>query len=93
MPILTGFDDPLPRRKNENWPDPTSEMMDDPIFNAIWEAIRTWDINAPDAYWGYMSATGNHVRAIYDSVMKTAAEQIEKIEESLEDDSHTNGYG
>ena len=50
------------------WPDPTPEMLTDPRFNAIWNVIKRWDINVPDAYSGYMGATGNHVRAILDAL-------------------------
>lgn len=51
------------------WPSPTPEMLNgDPLFDAIWAVIKTWDINVPCAYSGYMGATGNHVRAIYDAV-------------------------
>lgn len=51
------------------WPGPTAEMLNgDPLFDAIWGAIKTWDINVPHAYSGYMGATGNHARAIYDAV-------------------------
>lgn len=51
------------------WPDPTPEMLEDPIFNAIWHTIKTWDINVPAQYAGYCGATGNHARAIYDAVI------------------------
>jgi len=37
---------------------------DTPAFNAIWEVIKTWDINVPEAYGGYCGATGSHVQAI-----------------------------
>ena len=50
------------------WPDPTPEMMDTEEFEAIWQCIRSWDINVPEAYMGYMGATGNHVRAILDAL-------------------------
>lgn len=50
------------------WPDPTREMLSDPQFNAVWNAIKTWDINVPGVYGGYMGATGNHVRAIVDAL-------------------------
>lgn len=51
------------------WPDPTPAMLnDDPLFDAIWQTIKAWDINVPTAYAGYCGATGNHVRAIYDAV-------------------------
>jgi hypothetical protein len=51
-----------------NWPDPTLEMLDDPRFEAIWQAIKSWDIHVPGAYGGYCGATGNHVRAILDKL-------------------------
>jgi len=43
-------------------------MLDDPRFEAIWQAIKSWDINVPGAYGGYCGATGNHVRAILDKL-------------------------
>lgn len=57
--------------KPRHWPDPTPEMLEDPKFNAIWSAIKTWDINVPEAYGGYCGATGNHVRAILDALPKS----------------------
>jgi hypothetical protein len=50
------------------WPDPTPEMLDDPRFHAIWNCIKSWDINVPDVYEGYCGASGNHVRAILDAL-------------------------
>lgn len=50
------------------WPDPTPEMLASPEFDAVWNCIRHWDINVPDAYSGYCAATGNHVRAILDAL-------------------------
>ena len=35
-----------------------------PIFDAIWDEIKTWDINVPTEYAGYTRATGTHVHAI-----------------------------
>ena len=43
-------------------------MLDDPTFNAIWQVIKSWDVNVPGVYIGYMGATGNHARAILDAV-------------------------
>jgi hypothetical protein len=58
-----------PRRAMIDWPDPTPEMLaNDPLFDAIWSAIKSWDISVPEAYAGYRGATGNHVRRIYDAV-------------------------
>lgn len=50
------------------WRDPTPEELEDPQFNAIWNVIKTWDINVPEAYNGYCGATGNHVVAILDAL-------------------------
>ena len=65
-----------PRPQHEpriEWPDPTPEMLKSPLFNVIWDTIKHWDIAVPDAYAGYCGATGNHVRAIYDALVKAAA--------------------
>ena len=50
------------------WEDPTPAMLEDPQFEAIWQTIKSWDINVPGAYQGYCGATGNHVRAILDAL-------------------------
>lgn len=50
------------------WPDPTPAMLRDPIFNAIWNEVKAWDVAVPGAYQGYIGGTGNHARAIYDAV-------------------------
>jgi hypothetical protein len=50
------------------WPDPTAEMLETPEFNAVWQVIKAWDINVPEAYEGYCGATGNHVRAVLDAL-------------------------
>jgi hypothetical protein len=49
---------------------PTETELTDPLFDAIWETIKTWDINVPGVYNGYCSATGNHVKAILDAIKK-----------------------
>ena len=50
------------------WPDPTPKMLDTILFDTIWRVIKSWDINVPNAYSGYMGATGNHARAVYDAL-------------------------
>jgi len=50
------------------WPDPTTEMLQTPEFEAVWQCIKSWDINVPGAYVGYCGATGIHVRAISDAL-------------------------
>ena len=57
-----------PASLRKAWPDPTPEMLADPLFDAIWNVIKTWDINVPDIYAGYCGATGNHARAIYAAI-------------------------
>ncbi len=52
----------------DNWPSPTESMLDDPVFSAIWQCIKGWDISVPNAYEGYMGATGNHVCAILEGI-------------------------
>lgn len=52
-------------------PNPTPEMLkDDPIFDAIWEVIKDWDINVPEYYSGYSGGNGSHVTLIYQAIMK-----------------------
>lgn len=78
-----------------SWPDPTEEMLNSPEFEAIWQAIKTWDINVPGAYHGYCGATGNHVRAILEALNELAAkkrnddmllkERLKKAEMNIKD--------
>lgn len=60
--------------EHKDWPDPTPEMLESKDFNAIWNVIKTWDINVPEVYDGYCGATGNHVRAILDAMKKSQGE-------------------
>src|SRR5579884_2238310 len=52
-------------KEESHYQDPTDEMLDNPLWNAIWAEIKTWDINVPSQYAGYCGATGNHVTAIF----------------------------
>ena len=54
--------------------EPTTEEMKDPLWERIWEVIKSWDINVPAEYGGYCGATGNHVCAIYDAVRVTGSD-------------------
>lgn len=60
-----------PFRKEE--PSPTLEERDTPLFNAIWGEIRSWDINVPEYYDGYCSATGSHVKMVLDAIKRELA--------------------
>jgi hypothetical protein len=56
---------PAPR---EAYPDPTPEMLDnDPLFDAIWKAIKGWDISRHNDGL-YSGPTGNDARHIYDAI-------------------------
>ena len=56
-----------------NYQDPTEEIRNDPLWLAIWNEMKTWDINVPTEYVGYMGATGNHVTAIYLAIKQANA--------------------
>ena len=72
MPQLIPFPDAPPL--DRSWPDPPQELLESPAFEAVWQAIKTWDIAVPGAYHGYCGATGNHVRAILDAMEAAGAE-------------------
>lgn len=48
-------------------PAPTAEMLGDPLWCVIWEAIKGWDIGCQE-YTGYAGALGNHARIVYDAI-------------------------
>lgn len=48
-------------------PAPTPEMLGDPLWCVIWEAIKGWDIGCRE-YEGHTGALGNHARTIYDAI-------------------------
>lgn len=47
-----------------NMPNPTEKDLQSPLFEAIWQSIKTWDLNVPKYYDGYMGANGSHVMMI-----------------------------
>lgn len=50
--------------KKPAWPDPTDTQLANPIYDPLWEVIKTWDIAVPGAYEGTTGATSNHVAAL-----------------------------
>jgi len=75
IPIIVKVDEPgkVNPKKLKNtipWPAPTPEMMMTTEFEAVWDCIKTWDINVSgiDDKYEYSGATGNHVRAILDAL-------------------------
>ena len=55
--------------RTREWPDPTPQMLASSEFEAVWQLIKSWDINVPEVYSGYCGANGAHVRAILDALM------------------------
>lgn len=53
-----------------NYQEDCSEIERDAMWEAIWDEIKTWDINVPTEYAGYMGATGSHVTAIWLAIKK-----------------------
>ncbi len=60
----------------DNFKGPTPEMLEKPEFKAIWQCIKSWDINVPEQYNGYMGAMGNHVRAILDALEEVKENRV-----------------
>ena len=54
----------------EEMPSPTDEEINSEEFNAIWDIIKTWDINVPEYYNGYCGSNGSHVKIIIDELNK-----------------------
>lgn len=64
--------------------DPNPKELNDPLFRAVWECIKGWDIATGfdiDGKGGYLysGATGNHVVAILDSLKTTCLKQLINI--------------
>jgi hypothetical protein len=53
-------------------PNPTEAMLADPIWEAIWQTIKSWDVNVPGYYEGYCGADGSHVTLIYEALARQA---------------------
>lgn len=49
-------------------PNPTDADLRDPVFEAIWQATKTWDVNAPEFYRGYCGMNGSHVILILNAI-------------------------
>lgn len=64
--------------------DPLPEETELPEFNAVWDAIKKWDIGIPQDYDEkhgiqlYSGATGNHVVAILDALSSMLGKEKKK---------------
>ena len=52
----------------QDMPNPSEEDLNDPMFEAIWQRIKDWDINVPSYYNGYCGANGSHVMLILNAL-------------------------
>jgi dihydrofolate reductase len=51
-------------------PNPTDVDLNDPAFNALWEVVKSWDVNVPLYYAGYCGANGSHVMLLLNVLRK-----------------------
>jgi hypothetical protein len=54
-------------------------LSGDPLFEAIWSVIKSWDVNVPEYYNGYCGANGSHVALIYEAVEKATSTRVEEV--------------
>ena len=65
----------------KDYPDPTPEMLDgDPLFDAIWGAIKGWDISRHNDGM-YSGTSGNDVRHIYDAIKAIQVKRLCDVSE------------
>ena len=53
-------------------PNPTEGDLQDPLFNAIWQTTKTWDVNVPEYYFGYCGMNGSHVMLILNAIRQVS---------------------
>lgn len=66
---------------NEAMPNPTAADQADPLFEAIWQATKTWDVNVPEKYVGYCGMNGSHVMLILGPLRAALAARDERVRE------------
>ena len=49
-------------------PSPTAEDLASPEFEALWQKLKTWDVNVPEYYSGYTGLNGSHIKIIIDTL-------------------------
>jgi hypothetical protein len=59
--------------------EPTCQDLISPRFNAVWNAIKGWDIQRKDGE-GYAGATGTDVMTILNSLAKTDNRPLERLD-------------
>lgn len=59
----------------EKLPNPSGYDLADPLFEVIWQATKTWEVNAPEYYKGYCRMNGSHVMLILNAIRALQAKQ------------------
>lgn len=54
--------------ETDDYPDPTEEQLRSPRFEAVWRAIKGWDISRDGGTEGYHGPTGNDVMHILNAL-------------------------
>lgn len=49
-------------------PNPSAEELASPLFEAIWQTAKNWDLNVPTHYVGYCGFNGSHVKMLLDNI-------------------------
>lgn len=62
-------------------PSPTAEQLACPEFEAVWQTIKSWDVNVPEYYEGYCGANGSHVALILNVLGIDGTQPIEPLPE------------
>jgi len=62
----------MPVSPGARMPNPTEEDLQSPAFEAIWQTIKSWDVNVPEHYEGYCHANGSHVMMILNALRELA---------------------
>ena len=78
MPIKSNKITPTLRNRPQldlPMPNPSNEEIESLQFNAIWDVIKTLDINVPEFYSGYCGGNGSHVKLILDSLKQAIREE------------------
>ena len=64
------------RSHEEGYPDPTPDDLNDPEFNAVWNAIKGWDLCRFPSIGLVEGATGNDVMHILLALRKAVAASV-----------------
>lgn len=76
--------------KVTNMPSPTEEDLKNPVFQAIWNVVKTWDVNVAGRYTGYCGASGSHVKMILDGIKEMEEDKIKHFE-VIANEAHCDG--